>query len=119
MGIAWSELISADTTASRDFYTTLLGWTTSEMPMPDGGVYTLFHDKGEPCAGLMAPPDDGMPAPLWFTYVAVEDADASAARARELGATIIQEPFDIGGAGRIGIVRDPAGATVGLYQAAG
>lgn len=117
MGIAWSELISRDVAESRKFYTELLGWTASEMPAPGGAPYTLFSEDGKPVAGLMAPPDADAPAPLWFTYIAVADVDASARRAVELGGKLRREPFDIPDVGRIAIVVDPGGAAVGLYRA--
>jgi predicted enzyme related to lactoylglutathione lyase len=49
----------------------------------------------------------------------VNDADAIASRAKELGATIAVEPFDVPGTARMSVIRDPAGAAVGLWQPEG
>jgi predicted enzyme related to lactoylglutathione lyase len=59
--------------------------------------------------------EQGMP-PSWSMYVHTDDADASVARAAELGATVMSEPFAIPGAGRMGVVADPQGAVVLLWE---
>ncbi len=47
---------------------------------------------------------DGRP-PAWLSYVSVEDAGATAARARDLGGTVLQDAFD-----------DPQDAAFGLFE---
>src|SRR5919202_1036741 len=54
--------------------------------------------------------------PYWFSYVSVEDADAIAARARELGGTVFGEAFDVLDSGRLAVVQDPTGAVFGAWQ---
>ena len=54
--------------------------------------------------------------PHWNCYVSVEDADASAARAAELGATLLAEPFDVFEAGRMAAFADPQGAVLSVWQ---
>ena len=46
----------------------------------------------------------------------VEDADATAARAREAGGRIVVEPFESLDGGRMAIVADPAGAVLGVWR---
>jgi len=58
----------------------------------------------------------GMPS-AWLSYVSVDDVDASAARARELGAQLLAEPFDVMEHGRMSLVQDPTGALFALWQA--
>jgi uncharacterized protein len=48
--------------------------------------------------------------PLWNSYVTVESADDALGRARELGATVHAEAFDVFDVGRMGVVQDPQGA---------
>jgi hypothetical protein len=51
------------------------------------------------------------------SYISVEAADATAARANELGgAAVFREPFDVVDAGRVAAIRDPTGAIVSLWQ---
>jgi predicted enzyme related to lactoylglutathione lyase len=57
----------------------------------------------------------GVP-PHWNLYIAVEDADASAARAMELGATVPAGVFDVGPNGRMAVIIDPTGAAFCLWQ---
>ena len=40
----------------------------------------------------------------------VEDVDASAAKAKELGGNVMMEPFDVLDVGRMAVIADPTGA---------
>jgi uncharacterized protein len=55
-------------------------------------------------------------APHWTPFVAVENADAGAVRARQLGGALLREPFDFANAGRVAALRDPTGGIVSLWQ---
>ena len=55
--------------------------------------------------------------PHWNLYIAVDDADASAKRAGELGGTVIAPPFDVGTFGRMAVILDPTGAAFCIWQA--
>ena len=48
----WHEVVTTDPEKAKRFYTSLLGWTTSEMDMGDAGKYTMFHAAGVPVAGI-------------------------------------------------------------------
>jgi predicted enzyme related to lactoylglutathione lyase len=50
-----------------------------------------------------------------MVYFAVEDTDATAARATELGGAVRVEPFD-SSAGRIAVVADPQGAAFSIIS---
>jgi predicted enzyme related to lactoylglutathione lyase len=54
--------------------------------------------------------------PHWNCYVTVESADASAARASELGATVAAEAFDVMDVGRMAVIIDPVGAALCLWE---
>jgi uncharacterized protein len=63
---------------------------------------------------VTVPDRDGFPpgvpeAPHWNVTFAVADADAVAARASELGGTVIVEPFDVPPV-RSAVLLDPGGA---------
>jgi hypothetical protein len=77
-------------------------------------TYLLAKADGDMVAGLF-PPDPGMPV-AWTHYTAVDDADATAAKAKELGATIVVPPTDIPGTGRFSVLIDPQGAAFGILQ---
>jgi uncharacterized protein len=110
----WNELITDDPKAA-EFYTRLLGVTTSTMDMGTG-EYTLFHVAGDMVGGTTPPPMPGVPN-HWHVYFAVDDADATAAKISELGGSILVEPFD-SPVGRIAVARDPQGAMFSVIQPA-
>ena len=84
------------------------------------GWYTLLQLDSNDVAGLYTLNDDqkqqGVP-PHWLSYVLVEDADASANKATELGGKVMMGPFDVPNVGRMAIVHDPTGAVFALFQA--
>jgi predicted enzyme related to lactoylglutathione lyase len=109
----WSELLTPDVEAAKAFYGTTVGWTF--QPMNDGETYWIAMAGGVPVAGIgpladFAPP--GVP-PHWLTYLAVDDVDARVAGFVAAGGIVVKPCFDIPGVGRIAIVRDPQGATMG------
>ncbi len=66
----------------------------------------------------MQRPDENIP-PNWTTYIGTQDADATVARAKELGGMVLNGPMDVPGQGRFAIIRDPAGAVFGVWQGTG
>jgi uncharacterized protein len=113
----WVELATKDSAAAKRFYTSLFGWEVDDMPIPDGGTYTMLKKNGKQVGALyqLGPQQQGVP-PHWNSYVSVASADASAAKAKSLGATVMVEPFDVLDAGRMAVVSDPAGAVVSLWE---
>jgi predicted enzyme related to lactoylglutathione lyase len=115
----WEELLSNDTAAAKGFYSRLMGWEAEEWP---GGMpYTLFKAEGTGVGGLMALPEDAKQMgarPHWVTYVAVADADATAAEVGRLGGAVLKAPFDVPEVGRLAIVKDPQGALFAIIQPA-
>ncbi len=115
----WTDLQTTDGAAAKAFYTSLFDWDGQDTPLPYGGVYTMLQQDGKDIAGLgemqKEQIDQGMP-PVWNSYVAVDDAEAVAARATELGATVIAPAFDVMDAGRMAVIQDPTGAIFALWQ---
>lgn len=115
----WVDLQTTDPDAAKVFYGDLFGWTAEDMPIGDDGVYTMLRLDGDDVAALaLLQPDmraQGIP-PHWVNYVSVTDADAAAAKARELGGVVFGEPFDVFDSGRMAIIQDPTGAQVMAWQ---
>jgi predicted enzyme related to lactoylglutathione lyase len=115
----WVDLATTDQDAAKAFYAELFGWEYDDRPVGDGAVYSLATVGGRQVAAISTMPERmrqaGAP-PSWMSYVSVADADATAARARELGAELVVEPFDVLDAGRMAVVRDPQGAVFALWQ---
>jgi uncharacterized protein len=112
----WDELVTSDADAAQRFYEAVFGWTTTDMGGEYGG-YRVFNtsDSTNGVAGLMARPDESIP-PHWHPYVFVEDPDAVAAKAKELGGVVYLEPMDVPNVGRLGVLGDPQGAAFGIIK---
>jgi uncharacterized protein len=54
--------------------------------------------------------------PGWGSYINVADVDEATSQAEHLGGSVIVEPFETPGGGRVATVRDPAGAVVSLSR---
>jgi uncharacterized protein len=111
----WYELTTPDVDAAIKFYPRFTNWGTQKFDEN----YTMFTTGGVPIAGIFRLNDDmrakGVP-PNWMPYVECSDVDATAAKAKSLGATILVGPDDIPGTGRFAVVQDPQGATFGIYK---
>ena len=116
----WFELATTDQHAAKQFYQSVFGWTVHDQAMGPDETYSLFRIDGTDVAAgytmRREQMDQGVP-PNWMIYVLVSNADESAARARQLGATIIVEPFDVMDSGRMSVIQDPTGAMFCIWQA--
>ena len=110
----WDELGTHDVDAAQRFYEDVFGWTTSDMG-DDYGGYRIFNRGETGVAGVMALPDASMPSG-WQPYVAVDDPDATTAKAKELGGGALLEPMDVPKVGRLGVLRDAQGAVFGIIR---
>jgi predicted enzyme related to lactoylglutathione lyase len=129
----FNGLATRDIEAAKSFYGSVFGWTTlalgggAEMwTLPGYGDYLEQDnpDLRKQMAEADAPqgfedvvasidpiPDDQPDTPAhWSVTFAVDDADATAARAIELGGKVIVPPFDAPWV-RTTIISDPQGAT--------
>jgi uncharacterized protein len=109
--MGWVELTTRDVEGSKAFYPSVLGMTARDVEY--GPVmYTLWEIGGVPVAGMMPMHGDEWPVdlpPHWMVYFVVDDADATSARASELGGTVSVPPVDTA-AGRMAVLGDPHGA---------
>lgn len=114
----WTDLTTPDQEPAKAFYSALFGWEAQDNPVSEGVYYSMALLDGQPVAAISPQPEQqqGLP-PIWHSYVAVEDAEATLNRARELGAGVHAEAFDVFDAGRMGVVQDPQGAFFAVWQA--
>jgi predicted enzyme related to lactoylglutathione lyase len=110
----WVDLAVDDLPRARAFYSSLFGWDIPEGA-PEFGGYTMGALDGRQVAGIGPKMGDGMPT-VWTTYLASDDADATASKITAAGGQLISEPFDVGEAGRMAVAADPSGAVFGLWQ---
>jgi predicted enzyme related to lactoylglutathione lyase len=116
---SWPELYTGDQNASKQFYATLFGWTFKDTPMGPGAVYTIFQLGGRDVAAAFQITSEmeaqGL-VPNWMSYVTVDDADATVAQAKQLGAKVMIEPRDVQALGRMAWIQDPTGAHLCVWQ---
>jgi uncharacterized protein len=133
----FNSLNTRDPGGAQTFYRAVFGWEATTLVTGDGGLtmwrrpgYGDFLAQRDPeirerqaaggapegfedaVAWLTRMTDDEFPADMpahWTTTFAVDDADAIAARAEELGGTLIAPPFDAPWV-RMTVIRDPQGA---------
>ena len=110
---SWCDLMTTDAGSAKTFYTKLFGWDTEEMSMP-GMPYTVVKAGGKGVGGITTMPKDappGMP-PMWGAYVTLEDVDATARSAEQLGGKLLVPPQDIPKVGRFCVIQDPQGSVI-------
>ncbi len=113
----WFEYVTKEIQKAQGFFGELFGWTTQEMPMPQGS-YTMIASEGEMIGGYQSTPAGAPAQAHWLSYLQVESADKSAELARSLGGKIAQRPMQVGDAGTMAVVLDPTGGAFALWQPA-
>jgi predicted enzyme related to lactoylglutathione lyase len=115
--LCWHELATTDVAGAGQFFGELFGWQR-EVQQLGAVAYTMFtRDEGSAAGGMMQiGPDWGPVPPHWLIYFAVADCEASAERARELGASVKVPPSDIPGIGRFAVLEDPQGAAFAIIR---
>ena len=118
---SWIDVSTPDPAAAKEFYSELFDWDAEDQFDPDGNyVYTMFTKDGKNVAGLGAHPAEmveaGIP-PVWSSYVNVDSVDDTIESWTAAGGTVMMPAMDVFTSGRMAFVVDPAGGTVGLWQA--
>ncbi|MFD9366242.1 VOC family protein [Streptomyces sp. NPDC060020] len=99
--------------SAQRFYGAVLGWEFRPTHLGHG-MMVAFRD-GAPVAGVGALGGSAFAPVVWTPYFAVDDADVTASRIRERGATMAVGPLAFG-TGRAALAADPAGAVFGFWQ---
>jgi predicted enzyme related to lactoylglutathione lyase len=112
---SWVDLAAPDLEAAKAFYGDVFGWDFEDNDA-GGGVYALARLDGDAVCGLYQR-IEGWGSPGWLSYVTVDDADASARLAEDLGGAVLQGPLDAHDVGRMALLADPHGAAFAIWQA--
>src|SRR4051794_41726603 len=117
----WVDTAHPDPEAATAFYGGLFGWTFEDVARADGPVrYFMARRPGGDVGAIGGRPPGAPEQPVaWASYVWVDDADATAAAARDAGGTVVSEPADVSAAGRSAVIADPEGAVLSLWQGQG
>ena len=115
----WIDLATTDAEGAKRFYGELFGWELTDQPVGNDMVYTGITQGGKAVGALYAMGkemlDMNIP-PMWMSYISVENADDAAAKAKKLGGKMNSDPFDVMDIGRMGVIQDPTGAYISIWQ---
>lgn len=114
----WADLATRDVKTAVAFYQDVFGWQVQ----PDDD-YPMFGLGERMFAGAMQM-DDRYPPQVpshWSPFFQVADVDSTAAAAARLGAAVVHGPVDteMEGGPRVAALRDPQGATFGIFAPIG
>ncbi len=112
----WIDLMTTDPSAAGEFYTALFGWEVPPGAEEFGG-YSTATLNGKPVAGVTPLMDGQDHPPVWSTYLATEDVDATSAAVEKAGGSIIAAAMDVGEFGRMAVAQAPGGGAFGYWQA--
>jgi len=108
----WIAAAEPDPEAASRFYGELFGWTFRNIVPPGAPVYLMASLDGGDVGAITV----GETA-NWYTFVATDDVDETAAEIERAGGTVVAPPRDAGSDGRTATVLDPQGAEFRLWQA--
>ncbi len=111
----WIDLYSSDPDRAEAFYGEVFGWTAEHTGEEFGG-YVNFRHRDVLIAGMMRNDGSAGTPDVWSTYLAVADVKAATEAAVTAGGQALLEPIQVGELGSMGLVADPGGAAVGLWQ---
>ena len=103
------EIVARDTEAQARFYRELFNWKIGSGP-----IMEIPPGLGGPEPGPAGHLRQGEAAVL--LYIQVRDLGASIEQARQLGARVVVEPFDLSPGPTIAFIEDPEGNALGLVQ---
>jgi uncharacterized protein len=110
---SWVDLGTSDIPKAIEFYSGLFGWQIEPGP-PEAGGYSMCLLRGKPVAGLGQQMSPGRP--YWTTYVTVASVDETLRTAKSAGGNVLADGMDVMEFGRMGIIQDPAGAVISLWE---
>lgn len=109
----WVNLMSHDMEETKRFYSAVLDWEFRPGYLgPEVHLATL---DGMPVAGISELAASWSLPVTWMVYFQVDDADQTAGRIRERGATVAAGPLPLG-EGRAVMAADPYGAVFAVWQ---
>jgi predicted enzyme related to lactoylglutathione lyase len=116
--LCWADLSTPDPEKAIPFYADVFGWKAEPGQADDSGY--LHIKNGEAFIGGIPPAAHRHPnvPSHWLPYFLVSDCDATAAKAKELGAAFRLPPMSMEKVGRFAVLADPQGATFAIFQEA-
>lgn len=130
--IGWLDLTVDQADSVADFYSAVVGWEKSQVPVDDYHDFCMLApaspsseqtdnatDPETPIAGVCH--RRGVNAdipPQWLVYIVVADLAASLLTTEQQGGQVIAPARSAGG-GKMAVISDPAGAVLALFESTG
>jgi predicted enzyme related to lactoylglutathione lyase len=111
----WADLWTSDIDGARRFYGELFGWE-AEDPNPEFGGYFQFFLNGTGVAGCMGDMGDMKASNAWRPYISSDDIAKTLEVAGANGAQIVVPAMPVADLGIQGVLIDPGGASIGVWQ---
>jgi uncharacterized protein len=111
----WVDLMTPDQPAAQSFYRALFGWDL-EIGGDETGNYASCLVGGRRVAGIGGMMGMDHP-PVWNTYLATGDADATSKAVEAAGGTVMSPVMDVMDLGRMAYAQVPGGGVFGYWQA--
>ena len=114
--LCWADLSTTDPATASKFYEGLFGWKISAGEHDKSGY--LHIENGKDFIGGVQPSSMRNPnaPPHWLAYFQTSNCDATATKAKQLGAKFFLEPMTMEGVGRMAVLADPQGAVFSIFQ---
>lgn len=111
--VSYLHIPAVDPAASARFYESVFGWHVHDHD----AARPSFDDPSGTLSGAFVTNQQAGQAPGLLPYVYVDRIDEAVERIRALGGEIVVAPYPEGNL-RVATFHDPAGNTIGLWQAA-
>lgn len=113
--VSFWEINASNGTELANFYTEVFEWDFDYNPSNDYHSFKTASSKGGINGGIFT--GKGKLPPHLTIIVHVENIEDCVNRVRKCGGEILQEPFEIPGAGIASFFKDPEGNIIGMIQA--
>ena len=115
--IEWLDLTVDEASRTKDFYCSVVGWSSSEQDMGSYSDYNVnLPGTTNTVAGICHARGASVNLPAqWLMYVRVADVSQSIERCEKLGGKLVDGPKRLGNQ-RFCVIEDPAGAVLGLLS---
>lgn len=114
--LAWMDVISSDIDRTLEYYAAMFGWSSEQLPLDHGEGYRVVRSGPAIVAGAEQVAAERELAPVWTLMVESDDARSLIDTAVTAGATETFELAPMLDLGRIAMLRDPWGATLGVWE---
>ncbi len=114
-GWMWNELLFAEPDTMSGFYEKVFNYNREDH-LTDGAYdYTVLKSGANERAGISGLPNKNY-APMWVSFIRVEDLNTVIDQAQRIGGRILYRPAENSGIRSAAIIADPTGAVFGIQE---